>query len=87
MVLRFQRVTWTIEGDLVGCFDNIPHGRLMKAIQRRVADEKVLQMIRRFLDAGYLENRQYHKTYSGTPQGGVLSPLLCNTFYISSTST
>jgi retron-type reverse transcriptase len=52
----------------------------MKAIQRRVADGKVLQLIQRFLAAGYLEQRQYHKTYSGTPQGGVLSPLLCNIF-------
>ena len=76
----FPRVTWTIEGDIVGCFDNIPHGKLMKAIERRVADEKVLQLIRAFLAAGYLEQWQYHKTYSGTPQGGVLSPLLCNIF-------
>lgn len=80
VVRIFRRVTWTIEGDIVGCFDNIPHGRLMKAIQRRVADGKVLQLIRAFLAAGYLENWQYHKTYSGTPQGGVLSPLLCNIF-------
>jgi group II intron reverse transcriptase/maturase len=76
----FTRVTWTIEGDIVGCFDNIPHGRLMKAIGKRIADGKVLQVIQAFLVAGYLEQWQYHKTYSGTPQGGVLSPLLCNIF-------
>jgi group II intron reverse transcriptase/maturase len=76
----FPRTTWTIEGDIVGCFDNIPHGRLMKAVEKRVADEKVLRLIRRFLAAGYMEQWQYHKTYSGTPQGGVLSPLLCNIF-------
>ena len=76
----FQRTTWTIEGDIVGCFDNIPHGKLMKAVEHRIADEKVLQVIQRFLAAGYLEQWQYHKTYSGTPQGGVLSPLLCNIF-------
>ncbi len=80
VVRMFPRVTWTIEGDIVGCFDNIPHGRLMRVIQRRVADGKVLQLICAFLAAGYLENWQYHKTYSGTPQGGVLSPLLCNIF-------
>ena len=68
----FQRTTWTIEGDIVGCFDNIPHGKLMKAVEHRIADEKVLQVIQRFLAAGYLEQWQYHKTYSGTPQGGVL---------------
>jgi group II intron reverse transcriptase/maturase len=76
----YPRTTWTIEADIVGCFDNIPHGRLMKAIERRIADEKVLAIIRKFLAAGYLEQWRYHKTYSGTPQGGVLSPLLCNIF-------
>jgi group II intron reverse transcriptase/maturase len=76
----FQRTTWTIEGDIVGCFDNIPHGKLMKAVERRIADRKVLGMIRAFLAAGYMEQWVYHNTYSGTPQGGVLSPLLCNIF-------
>ena len=43
----FPRTTWTIEGDIVGCFDNIPHGRLMKAVEQRIADEKVLKLIQR----------------------------------------
>jgi hypothetical protein len=64
----------------VGCFDNIPHGRLLKAIEARIAEEKVLHVIRAFLAAGYLEQWQYHQSYSGTPQGGVLSPLLCTIF-------
>jgi group II intron reverse transcriptase/maturase len=76
----FPRTTWTVEGDIVGCFDNIPHGKLMKAVEQRIADEKVLKLIRTFLAAGYLEQWHYHRTYSGTPQGGVLSPLLCNIF-------
>jgi group II intron reverse transcriptase/maturase len=76
----FPRTTWTIEGDIVGCFDNIPHGKLMKAVEQRIADAKVLKMIQAFLAAGYMEPWQYHRTYSGTPQGGVLSPLLCNIF-------
>ena len=76
----FPRTTWTVEGDIVGCFDNIPHGLLMKAVGKRIADRKVLQMVRAFLAAGYMEQWQYHKTYSGTPQGGVLSPLLCTIF-------
>ena len=59
--------------------DNIPHGRLMNAIEARIADEKVLHMIHAFLAAGYLEQWQYHKSYSGTPQGGVLTPA-CNIF-------
>jgi group II intron reverse transcriptase/maturase len=80
MARMYPRATWTIEGDITGCFDNISHGQLMKAIERRIADEKVLAIIRKFLAAGYMEQWQYHKTYSGTPQGGVLSPLLCNIF-------
>jgi group II intron reverse transcriptase/maturase len=80
VVRMFPRTTRTIEGDIVGCFDNIPHGLLMKAVEQRIADRKVLQVIRKFLAAGYMEQWQYHKTYSGTPQGGVLSPLLCNIF-------
>jgi hypothetical protein len=52
----------------------------MKAVEKRIADERVLKLIRAFLAAGYMEQWQYHRTYSGTPQGGVLSPLLCNIF-------
>jgi hypothetical protein len=52
----------------------------MKEVERRIADERVLQLIKAFLAAGYMEQWQYHKTYSGTPQGGVLSPLLCNIY-------
>lgn len=77
---KFPRTTWTIEVDIEGCFDNIPHGKLMKEVARRIADEKVLGLIRAFLDAGYMEQQVYHQTYSGTPQGGILSPLLCNIF-------
>jgi group II intron reverse transcriptase/maturase len=80
VVRMFPRTTWTIEGDSIGCFDNIPHGKLMKAVEQRLADETVSKLIRAFLSAGYMEQWQYHKTYSGTPQGGVLSPLRCNIF-------
>jgi group II intron reverse transcriptase/maturase len=80
VVRMLPRTTWIIQGDIVGCFDNFPHGPLMKAVERRIADRRVLQIIRQFLTAGYMERWQYHRTYSGTPQGGVLSPLLCNIF-------
>lgn len=76
----YPRVSWVIEGDIVGCFDNIPHNGLLKAVARRIADGKVLSIVSAFLKAGYMENWQFHKTYSGTPQGGIISPLLCNIF-------
>ncbi len=76
----YPRVSWVIEGDIVGCFDNIPHNGLLKAVARRIADGKVMSLISAFLKAGFMENRQFHTTYSGTPQGGIISPLLCNIF-------
>jgi group II intron reverse transcriptase/maturase len=76
----YPRVSWVIEGDIVGCFDNIPHNGLLTTVARRIADGKVLSLVSAFLKAGYMEYRQYHQTYSGTPQGGIISPLLCNIF-------
>jgi group II intron reverse transcriptase/maturase len=76
----YPNVRWIMEGDIEGCYDNIPHGKLMKQLERRIADEQILKLIRYFLKAGYMEDWQYHKTYSGTPQGGIISPLLANIF-------
>ena len=76
----YPRVSWVVEGDIVGCFDNIPHNGLLKAVARRIADGKVMSLVSAFLEAGYMENWQFHTTYSGTPQGGIISPLLCNIF-------
>src|SRR5262245_41042099 len=63
-----------------GSYDNIPHNGRLKMVNRRIADEKVWSLISAFLKAGYMENWHYHQTYSGTPQGGIISPLLCNIF-------
>jgi RNA-directed DNA polymerase len=76
----YSGISWIIEGDIEGCYDNIPHGRLLDLLGRCVADEKVLNLIRRFLKAGYLEDWKYHATYSGVPQGNIVGPLLCNVF-------
>lgn len=76
----YTGISYIIEGDIEGCYDNIPHGKLLDLIGRRVADEKVLNLIKRFLKAGYLEDWKYHTTYSGVPQGNIVGPLLCNVF-------
>jgi RNA-directed DNA polymerase len=76
----YPNVSWIVEGDIEGCFDNIHHGKLLNQVGRRIADEKILNLVRLFLKAGYLEDWKYHGTYSGTPQGGILSPLLANIF-------
>lgn len=77
---HYPNTSWIIEGDIKGCFDNIPHGMLLKQISRRVTDGKILMLCKRFLEAGYMENWSYHRTYSGTPQGGIISPLFANIF-------
>jgi group II intron reverse transcriptase/maturase len=77
---QFQGSTWFIEGDIKGCFEHIDHDLLLAFLARRIHDGRVLELIRRYLKAGYLEDWRYHRTDSGTPQGGVLSPLLANIY-------
>jgi group II intron reverse transcriptase/maturase len=74
----FTGAKWFIEGDIKGFFDNISHDVLMKILRERIADERFLRLIRKFLNAGYIEEWNFHKTYSGTPQGGIISPVLAN---------
>jgi group II intron reverse transcriptase/maturase len=69
---------WFIEGDIKGCFDNIDHTILLTTIGEDIQDQRFVKLLRGMLEAGYMEEWEYHKTYSGTPQGGVLSPLLAN---------
>ncbi|HEY2975553.1 MAG TPA: reverse transcriptase domain-containing protein [Pyrinomonadaceae bacterium] len=69
-----------LEGDIESCYDSIPHGKLLKQIEKRIADGKVLQLVKRFLKAGYMEDWKYHVTHSGTAQGNIVSPLLSNIF-------
>ena len=69
---------WVIEGDIKGCFDNIDHHHVMTCLRRRVADGKVTRLVRAFLKAGVLSEGALVRTKAGTPQGGVLSPLLAN---------
>lgn len=80
VAVAYTGSSWVIEGDVEACFDSIPRGRLVDTLKRRIADEKVLQLIWRFLEVGYLEQWKYHATYSGVPQGNILGPLLCNVF-------
>jgi RNA-directed DNA polymerase len=76
----YPMISWVIEGDIKGCFDNIPHNGLLETISRRISDGKILNLIGKFLRAGYMEDWEYNRTYSGTPQGGIISPLLANIF-------
>lgn len=70
--------SWIIEGDIEKCFDSIPHGVILNLLRKRIKDERFIDLIRRFLQAGVMEGGQRHNTYSGTPQGGIISPILAN---------
>lgn len=77
---NFRSVKWFIEGDIKGCFDNIDHKILLRILSKKIKDSKFVTLIGKFLKAGYMEDWKYHGTYSGTPQGGILSPILANIY-------
>ena len=77
-VETWRGTKWFIEGDIKGCFDNIDHDVLLQVIGRQIQDARFLKLLKEMLQAGYVQDWQYHKTHSGTPQGGVVSPLLAN---------
>ncbi len=77
---RWRGVKWFIEGDVRGCFDNIDHEVLLKIVSEDIHDNRFIRLLKNLLGAGYLEQWRYNTTLSGTPQGGVVSPLLSNIY-------
>ena len=71
---------WVVETDIASCFEAIPHDRLVRAVERRVSDGAVLGLLRAFLRAGVMEEGTVRRPVTGTPQGGVISPLLANVY-------
>lgn len=71
---------WVVDADLKRCFDTIPHGPLLQAVQRRVTDRRILGLIAQFLQAGIMEEGLITEPDGGTPQGGAISPLLANIY-------
>ena len=76
----WRGTAWFIEGDIKGCFDTIDHTVLLSIIAEKVHDNRFLRLIGELLKAGYVENWRYNTTLSGTPQGGIVSPLLANIY-------
>ena len=76
----FTGTTWFIEGDIKSCFTAINHNKLIEILSRKIHDGRFLNLIKRMLKAGYLEEWTNNKTYSGVPQGGVVSPILSNIY-------
>ncbi|MGI6048505.1 MAG: reverse transcriptase domain-containing protein [Petrimonas sp.] len=77
---RFTGTKWFVEGDIKGCFDNVNHSILVELLRKKIRDEHFLGLIWKFLKAGYMEDWRYHNTYSGTPQGSIISPILANIY-------
>jgi RNA-directed DNA polymerase len=75
-----KKFFWVVEGDLTSYFDTINHRRLVKIIRRRIKDEKLIRFIWNFLQAGVMEGKLFKDTEHGTPQGGIVSPLLANIY-------
>jgi RNA-directed DNA polymerase len=71
---------WVLESDVANCFEAIPHSGLMSAIEERVSDRHVLKLLRAMLRAGVLQDGSVRRSDAGTPQGGVISPVLCNVY-------
>ena len=80
VAIRGKKVNWILDMDLKGFFDNIDKEHLMEMVGRRIADTRVLRLIRKWLNAGVIENGEWSETEKGTPQGAVISPLLANIY-------
>ena len=76
----FSGAKWFIEGDIKGFFDNIDHDVLVGILRERISDDRFIRLIWKFLKAGYVEDWTFHNTYSGMPQGGIVSPILANIY-------
>jgi RNA-directed DNA polymerase len=76
----FQGARWVVETDVADCFGAIPHSGLMSAVEERITDRRLLALLRAFLRAGVMESGSVRREVTGTPQGGPLSPLLCNVY-------
>ena len=80
MGITHGKVNWVLDADIRGFFDNIDHAWLLKFLEHRIADRRILRLIRKWLTAGVSEDGRWSKTTVGTPQGSVISPLLANVF-------
>ena len=76
----FTGIRWFVEGDIKGCFDNIDHQVLVNIIGSKIKDVRLNQLIWKMLKVGYIDDWKYYNTFSGTPQGGIASPIFANIY-------
>jgi group II intron reverse transcriptase/maturase len=75
-----KKVNWVLDADYRDCFGSFSHDWMVKFLQHRIADRRILRLIKKWLRAGVLEDGEWSETKKGTPQGSVISPLLCNVY-------
>lgn len=80
LYIEKRAVSYVVDVDIKGFFDNVDHRWMMEFLKLRIADPNLLRIIKRFLKGGYMEEGKKYKTESGTPQGGVISPILANVY-------
>lgn len=79
--MKFGQIKWFIEGDIKKCFDSLDHKLLVKLLQNRIKDQVFMDLIYKALKAGYIDTKNiYHSTRIGSPQGSIISPILCNIY-------
>ena len=79
-VITNERTQWVVEADIKGFFDHVSHVHLLRFLEHRIADPNVLRIVQRFLKAGVMEEGVVHEVHEGTPQGGLVSPVLANIY-------
>ena len=78
--IRRKKVNWVLDADIRGFFDTIDHGWLMRFLEHRIADRRILRLIQKWLSVGVMEEGKWTKSWEGTPQGASVSPLLANLY-------
>lgn len=74
------KIKWLYDADIQGCFDNFDHGVLRELLSKRIKDKSILRLINKWLKAGVVDGKSLHRNTEGTPQGNIISPLLCNIY-------
>lgn len=77
---QWNVVKWIIEFAIKGFFDNIDHQNMLKILEKKIDDKRIITLVHLMLKAGYVQDWKWNPTHSGTPQGGVISPILANVY-------
>ncbi len=75
-----RKMRWVLDADIQGCFDNFDHGILRELLTRRIKDKNIMRLINQWLRTGVVDGKSMQRNTKGTPQGNIISPLMCNVY-------